>query len=272
MQTRTGGKTGIMSSVRLLDDTRKINSILHKKNSGKVVFNDICDAMKDVLYSNVLVLSKKGKILGMSNCGGFEAIDNLSGQKVSQLIDKRLNERLVDILSTKESVNLETLGFSEETSRKYQSIITPIDIAGQRYGTLLIYKPAVEDTYSIEDIILTEYGATVVGLEMVRSVSEESMEEDRRAQGVQAALSTLSASETEAVVHIFDELSGLEGILVASRIADREGITRSVIVNALRKLESAGVIVSKSSGMKGTYIKVTNELIYDEIEGLKRRD
>ena len=26
-----------MSSVRLLDDTRKINSILHRKNSGKVV-------------------------------------------------------------------------------------------------------------------------------------------------------------------------------------------------------------------------------------------
>lgn len=261
-----------MSSVRLLDDTRRINSILHRKNSGKVAFNDICDAMKTVLYSNVLVLSRKGKILGMSSCGGFDAIDNLAGLKVSQLIDKRLNERLVDILSTKESVNLETLGFTEETSRKYQAIITPINIAGQRYGTLFIYKPGVEDPYSIEDIILTEYGATVVGLEMVRSVSEESAEEDRRAQGVQAALSTLSASETDAVVHIFEELSGLEGILVASRIADREGITRSVIVNALRKLESAGVIVSKSSGMKGTYIKVTNELIYDEIEELKKRD
>ena len=49
------------------------------------------------------------------------------------------------------------------------------------------------------------------------------------------------------------------------------GITRSVIVNALRKLESAGVIVSESSGMKGTYIKVTNELIYDEIEELKKK-
>lgn len=259
-----------MSSVRLLDDTRKINSILHRKNSGKVVFNDICDAMRSVLASNILVLSKKGKILGMSNSTGFDEIDKISDLKVSQFIDTRLNARLVDILSTKESVNLETLGFSEDISRNYQAIITPINIAGQRYGTLVIYKPSSDDKYSIEDIILTEYGATVVGLEMVRSVSEESAEEDRRAQGVQAALSTLSASETDAVIHIFEELSGLEGILVASRIADREGITRSVIVNALRKLESAGVIVSKSSGMKGTYIKVTNELIYDEIEELKK--
>lgn len=48
--------------------------------------------------------------------------------------------------------------------------------------------------------------------------------------------STLSFSEFEAIIHIFDELDGDEGILVASKIADRVGITRSVIVNALRKI------------------------------------
>lgn len=259
-----------MSSVQLLDDTRKINSILHKKNNGKVVFNDICDAMKSVLSSNVLVLSKKGKILGVGIGSGIEPISELVNGKVGQFVDEKLSLRLIDVLSTKENVNLQTLGFSESVSAKYQAIVTPIDIAGSRYGTLLIYKPANDATgYSIDDIILCEYGATVVGLEMVRSVSEESAEEVRRANGVQAALSTLSTSETEAVISIFEELSGLEGILVASRIADRVGITRSVIVNALRKLESAGVIVSKSSGMKGTYIKVTNELIYEEIGNLK---
>ena len=68
---------------------------------------------------------------------------------------------------------------------------------------------------------------------------------------------------------IHDELDGEEGILVASKIADRVGITRSVIVNALRKFESAGVIESRSSGMKGTYIKVLNEVIFDELEEIK---
>ena len=62
----------------------------------------------------------------------------------------------------------------------------------------------------------------------------------------------------------------MEGILVASKIADRVGITRSVIVNALRKFESAGVIESRSSGMKGTYIKIINDAIYEEIEYLKQ--
>ena len=46
------------------------------------------------------------------------------------------------------------------------------------------------------------------------------------------------------------------------------GITRSVIVNALRKFESAGVIDCKSSGMKGTYIKVVNEYVFEELSKL----
>ena len=106
---------------------------------------------------------------------------------------------------------------------------------------------------------------------MLRSVNEESAEEQRKEQVVQAAMGTLSFTEMEAMVHVFEELKGTEGILVASKIADRVGITRSVIVNALRKLESAGVIESRSSGMRGTYIKVVNDVIYDEIATIKKR-
>lgn len=79
----------------------------------------------------------------------------------------------------------------------------------------------------------------------------------------------LSYSELEAIEHIFDELNGKEGLLVASKIADRVGITRSVIVNALRKLESAGVIDSRSLGMKGTFIRVLNDKFLVELEKLK---
>ena len=123
--------------------------------------------------------------------------------------------------------------------------------------------------YGIDDIILSEYGTTVVGLEMLRSVNEESAEENRKKQIVKSAISTLSYSELEAIVHIFRELDGNEGVLVASKIADRIGITRSVIVNALRKFESAGVIESRSSGMKGTYIKVLNDVVFDELAKVK---
>ena len=64
----------------------------------------------------------------------------------------------------------------------------------------------------------------------------------------------------------FSELKmGEEQIIVTSRIADQQGVTRSIIVNALKKLESAGVIDARSSGMKGTKIKVLNDMIFDEL-------
>ena len=247
--------------VQLLDKTRKINKLLHNNNSSKVVFNDICQVLTGVLDSDILVISKKGKVLGSSICKGVD--------ELHELIDTELNERLLGILSTKENVNLETLGFGEDT-RMYKAIITPIDIAGERLGTLFEYRSDRE--YDIDDIILTEYGTTVVGLEMMRSVNEENEEEKRKVAIVRSAINTLSYSELEAILHIFDELDGNEGILVASRIADRVGITRSVIVNALRKFESAGVIESRSSGMKGTYIKVVNDVVFDELDRIRNKN
>ena len=223
--------------------------------------------LSEILSSNVLVISRKGKILGISNCADVEEIEELIVDQIGGFVDAMLNERLLSILSTKENVNLATLGFAEENVRKYQAIITPIDIAGERLGTLFIYKE--DSQYDIDDIILSEYGTTVVGLEMMRSVNEENAEETRKIQIVKSAISTLSFSELEAITHIFEELDGNEGILVASKIADRVGITRSVIVNALRKFESAGVIESRSSGMKGTYIKVLNDVVFDELKAIK---
>ena len=137
-------------SVQLLDKTRKINKLLHNNNSSKVVFNDICDVLKDILNSNILVISKKGKVLGTGLTDGVEEIRELIVDEVGGFIDPLLNERLLGILSTKENVNLETLGFVNDI-KKYTAIITPIDIAGERLGTLFVYRE--NDPYDIDDII-----------------------------------------------------------------------------------------------------------------------
>lgn len=256
-------------SIQLLDKTRKINKLLHNNDSHKVNFNDICEVLSDILASNIIVISKKGKVLGIKNRQDIPTIDDLLTQEVGSFIDPVLNERLLGILSTKENVNLVTLGIDINSGVQYEAIIVPIDIAGERLGTLFIYK--TDSAYDIDDIIVSEYGTTVVGLETMRAVTEETAEEQRKLAIVRSAISTLSYSERDAIVHVFDEMKNQkEGVLVASKIADRVGITRSVIVNALRKFESAGVIEAKSSGMKGTYIKVINDCIYNELEKMRK--
>ena len=115
-----------MSSVQLLDKTRKIGKLLHNNNSGKVVFNDICDVLKDILGSNVLVISRKGKVLGLGDLDMVESIMELIVDHVGGFIDPMLNERLLSVLSTKENVNLETLGFESIDTKRYRAVITPI--------------------------------------------------------------------------------------------------------------------------------------------------
>ena len=181
-----------MSSVQLLDKTRKIGKLLHNNNSGKVVFNDICDVLKDILGSNVLVISRKGKVLGLGDLDMVESIMELIVDHVGGFIDPMLNERLLSVLSTKENVNLETLGFESIDTKRYRAVITPIEISGERLGTLFLYK--CDAQYDIDDIILCEYGTTVVGLEMLRAVSEENAEENRKLAVVKSAIGTLSFS------------------------------------------------------------------------------
>lgn len=253
-------------SIELLDKTRKINKLLHTNNSHKLAFSELCLVLSDVLSSNVLVISRKGKILAVSKKDDIQEIENFGKESIGTYIDQKINDRLLAILSTKENVNINTLGL--KTDKSLKAIISPIDISERRLATLFIYNDKEE--FDIEDIILAEYGSAVVGIDMIRSMTEELREEKRNLDIIKSAISTLSYSEIDAIKHVFLELKNTEGIIIASKIADRVGITRSVIVNALRKFESAGIIESKSSGMRGTYIKVQNEFIFEELEKMDK--
>ena len=252
-------------SVQLLDKIRKINKLLHSNTiANKIIFDDICAVVGDVLMSNTLVISQKGKVIGINIRDDIGVISPLIPDSIGKFIDNDLNERFLNVLSTMENISLATFGLSDHGNAGYEAIIVPIDIAGERLGTLFVYRKY--DRYDIDDIIVSEYGTTVVGLEMLRSLKEEDAEVSRKKQTIKSAMGTLSYSEIEAIGYVFSELPDKEGVLVASKIAERVGITRSIIVNALRKLESAGVIESHSSGMKGTYIKVINDDIYAELK------
>ena len=95
-----------------------------------------------------------------------------------------------------------------------------------------------------------------------------SAEKKRRVSAVRAVINNLSFSELEAATHVIKTLDGNEGLLVAGHIADKLGFTRSVITGALRKLESSGLVESRSLGMKGTYIRVLDNLLIDELAKL----
>lgn len=255
----------------LLNKTRRLNKILQKTGTDAVAFQDICQLLSEVMACNVYLVSKKGKMLGYTFSEKFEC--EIMKQKVVE--EKRFpddyNNKLLNINDT--MANIQNKGecvFEGEGNCILSGKITTIvPIVGnrERLGTVLLAR--FGEHFTDDDLVLAEYSATIVGMELLRAKQEELEEEARKKAVVQLAIGTLSYSELEAVEHIFGELNGNEGLLVASKIADKVGITRSVIVNALRKFESAGVIESRSLGMKGTHIKILNEKLMDELEKIK---
>ena len=100
-------------SVDLLDKTRKINGLLRDNRVSKVAFTDLCQVLGDLLNSKVFVISSKGKILGMSPGAEVGILSGFPSVK-GKLIDAKLSKRFLEVLSTKENVNLETLGIPRE--------------------------------------------------------------------------------------------------------------------------------------------------------------
>jgi transcriptional pleiotropic repressor len=255
----------------LLQKTRKINAMLQRAAGKPVNFKEMAETLSDVIKANIFVVSRRGKLLG------FAVNQQIENDRMKKMLEDRqfpeeYTNSLFNITETSSNIDVESeyTAFPVENRELFQNGLTtivPIIGGGERLGTLILAR--VQEQFEDEDLILAEYGATVVGMEILREKSEEIEEEARSKAVVQMAISSLSYSELEAIEHIFEELNGKEGLLVASKIADRVGITRSVIVNALRKLESAGVIESRSLGMKGTYIKVLNDKFLIELEKLK---
>lgn len=239
--------------MKLLDKTRQINRLLQK--GEKVEFNAIARLLRDIIIANVYIVGCRGGVKGYSLQDEFEC--DIMRERV--LNKMRFPTKYMHFVmgATNTIANISHANhdctFIEGTRCYFgdkRTTIVPIYGNGERIGTLILAK--YDRDFDEDDLLLGEYAAAVVGVEILHERAAKVEDEVRKKAMVQIAFSTLSFSEWEAIINILGELKENEGILVASKIADRVGITRSVIVNAMRKFESAGLIETKSLGMKGT--------------------
>jgi transcriptional pleiotropic repressor len=255
----------------LLDKTRRMNQLLSRA-ATEVDFHGSAKVISEAVECNVYILDKMGKVLGYRLMDDFDCRVMKEELLGPEAFPPSYNERL--FMYREPAANLRSEDgvcvFKDGTPCAYEEKITtilPVMGGGDRLGTLVLARCGKE--FRDDDLILAEHAATVTAMEILRYNQETVEEETRQRTAVQVALGTLSFSELNAMRHIFEELGGTEGFLVASKVADRVGITRSVIVNALRKFESAGVIESRSLGMKGTFIRVLNLKLLEELKKLR---
>jgi transcriptional pleiotropic repressor len=248
----------------LLEKTRQVGRALQSRREGtRPDYNKLAKLLCDFSTANVYLINREGKILG------YSWVSEYHSEEVSNFLEKGyMPENFVEKMNQhRETILSETDGYlfddDNGNSPEKHMLYIPIYGAAERLGTLLLVR--FFDTFSIRDLVLAEYLATLVGIEILHERTKNIEERARERLVVQMAMRALSYSEVESVKHIITELGSFEGVVIASKVADRVGVTRSVIVNALRKLESAGIIESRSLGMKGTFIKVLSPLFVEEL-------
>jgi len=220
-----------------------------------VDFNELAESLQESMDgSSVYVMGRRGKVLGYAIEGDMDStpfdMEWLHTGEASEAVQSMANR--VAAISVLTGDNGESI------------MVTPIIGGDERVGSLLFVRTT--GSFSSQDLDIASIAGVTLGMIISRVIYERQEDKAAEARAARSAINSLSYSEILAMQKIFEELEGDEGLLVASRIADEADITRSVIVNALRKLASANVIESRSLGMKGTYLRILNPEIRKEFE------
>ena len=252
-------------SREILNKIRKLNWVLSESTTGNLSYGDLSRILSEIIDANVYILDRAGTVIGVAYNKEADS-STYENEHGVERVPEQDNEKF--LATTETAANLigdaliPILGADYEQKEKYHTII-PVVCGGERLGTLLLARYI--DSFEDEDLALCEYGATVVGLEIRRNQQLENARQRNMKIAVDMAMETLSFSEKDALDKIMKSLEGEEGLIVTSKVASQYGLTNSVVVNALRKMGSAGLLESKSLGMKGTYIRIINPFLKETV-------
>lgn len=256
----------------LLQKTRRVKRLLEGTGGYPPDLKELVRVLSEVTGANCYLLDRRGRILGHAFVPGLtcDIMDEIVYRRGG--FPSEYNEQLLRVGST--SANLGRAGSAcvfrageARCPQCRQAVVAaaPVEAAGQRLGTFLLARSAA--AFSDADIFFAEWAAVVAGRELLRYEAEEIQREAQSRAAVRRAVAALSYSELQAAAIILAELGGRrEAIVGTGKLADYAGMTRSAFIHALRKLKTAGLVEVRSLGMKGTYIRLLNEHLTEELD------
>ena len=240
----------------LLAKTRRVGRALQSKREGEPLdYFHLSEMLSEFSTANVYIVDRSGRLMGYYWLPEYKSkalSESFRDGVMPEEFVIRMN-RCRDSEIHDEDAFLFDDDYSGDRPEKHLMYVPIIGASAERLGTIMLVR--FHAPFLIEDILLAEYLGMLSGIEILNERAKVLEQTARNRLSVQMAK------------HIIAELDGYEGVAIASRVADRVGVTRSVIVNALRKLESAGLIESRSLGMKGTYIKILSPLLLEYLDG-----
>ena len=178
---------------------------------------------------------------------------------ISQIITRIKRELSIDIVvADRKGVNLFNHKFNPD---KYFFKI-PLGAMSQKYG--MIYANGI-DSLNQQELEYFYSIIPVISLVLRNVYVRQENNVKRLISASRVVIGSLTATELRALRAVFAQLNTKGDTIVISNIANESGITRSVIVTALKKIESAGIIDSRSLGVGGTRISILNKYFETEL-------
>ena len=245
----------------LLDKFNNLEKLLKNENFK---LTDLVTSISDLAGCNTYLLNANGNILASALPNGADCTKTAPGESLSLIPE--FKQRIGFIFQTAANLPLESCIFKGENCCQPETVMTIVPVRNVRTtaGYLLLTK--TKKHFSDDEILLAQTASLIACIYFYENQQMDGDMGDRDRVNAQMVLDSLSFSELKAISNVFKDLNGMEGFLVASKIADRIGISRSVIVNAMRKLESAGIVDSWSLGINGTYIKIKSQSFLDALK------
>ncbi len=240
-----------MKANQVIEQIRKLNRVFLKPESDDPDLRDAIKVVAQVTGAAALLLDKEGNIIS-SDSGEADT----GGRLESIIKEGAVTGDAVLAAKAKAAEPVTNERYDGKGKQDFLYTALPIRSGSKRLASLMLFSPGKE--LNSEQLILAEVSASLAGMHIKHEATDQEEEGARNKELAEGAFESLSYSEVEAIREILKNIDNNESVVVASKIADSLGITRSVIVNALRKFESAGIIESRSLGMKGTLIRVKN--------------
>lgn len=245
--------------IDLTEAMKELETVIQEAGHDLIPFQELLEIGARCLGAMAILVTSSGKVLQVVD-PEEKHLWNDRTLKRHTYLEKHELECLRGIEVLKENADL-----GWDNGLIGQNLCIPLYSQHHRQGTLLFLREK-GGTWERQEILFSRVCALVLGRDLSLTLFSQGEAEKQRGETVRSAVATLSYSELTALNHVFRQMGGNEGMIIASRLADQVGVARSVIVNALRKFESAGIIESRSLGVKGTFIRVLNPLLWDEFE------
>lgn len=251
----------------LLQKIQELNSIFNKSVTTFTPLTALCDQMCNIIGCNIYVFDSDRHIFAYSIADAFECPYTQLSLQEKLLpshyfgIFKSIDSAVTDQYEKIPVCTYQNIKICEFDDRYYS--IYPIYCNYQKTAGMLLIRYGTN--FSQTDNILCEYASAIVSLEMFQQKQQEIHQKSLEMATARLAVGSLSFSELRSVSAVLEQLGGAEGTIFLNQIAENNYTTHSTVCGALKKLEAAGTISTRSQGVKGKYVKITNPKLYEEV-------